>query len=1008
MTPRGALKNVLERTGYLHDGRPAAGVLLAEDLQADPAQIDRRSRYDAVIREDKVGASAVYEVAGSACIYFAALTDAPDPADLARRHQLAWNHGLAPMLWVITPTQVILYDCFSRPTREPDAKRHVIKIFENTVEGLRALNELAGREQLETGRFWTAQPAKRIDRRHRVDAMLLRDLGATVRLLVAAGLPVEQSHALLGRSIYVAYLIGRRILRPEFLNTLLGTSDGVEIFGNRHATYRLFEWVEKTFNGDLFPLVDRDSGVDERDMVDAAQVEIVRRFLAGESPDSGQLALWPYRFDVIPVELLSSIYENFAHWADRPTAASLGTHYTPLNLVDLVLTQALDGLGGDAKVLDLACGSGAFLVETFRRLVARRVQAGTPADRALIRSVLYEQIYGVDVNAGAVRIAAFSLYLAALELDDAPEPPEALRFERLIGRNLFVADAFDQGAAFARTRPFVEKQFSVIVGNPPWTRSALSASGREYCEARRLPLARRTPDQAFLWRFGDFANESTRIAVVMSAKPFFAFTDAALETKGDLLRRYTPRLLLDLSELRQGLFPSATAPAVVFIADARPADPAVEFTFVALEQSEAFRRHGIMEIAPERVQRLRVGDVITDPSLLKVAKWAGGRDAALIRRIRTLFSSFAHWERKLGLHAGQGFQRASGAKRTPMELQQLRLLSAEEFAPFRTRRLLAHASVPRYLHRVRDLGIYRGPVVVTRRFPKHDQWCRFAGAVVSRDVAYDEKFFGVSFADVTGDQLELAHFFSGIFNSSLATYVLFLTSGVWGVERDEVRAQDIRALPIPSPFEHRAAAMRVSRVAREAYAQGIDAQEDTSLRRALDDAVFALYGLSDADRVLVRDFVDLTVQVKMRGHAAAARAASRPTARQLDSYARRLTATLAPMLDALGERQIRAEIFPLSDSPLHAVYLHYEDRSRGGAAPVHLTIRHDAARLEELSGALADLLAQPIGDVAYARCTLRAYADAAVVIAKPAQRRYWTEAAALQDADAILAEDLRL
>lgn len=129
------------------------------------------------------------------------------------------------------------------------------------------------------------------------------------------------------------------------------------------------------------------------------------------------MTLFPYQFDVIPVELISSIYEQFAH-AD-PVNTDTGTEtdvfYTRLSLVSLVLDEVMDGLTGAETVLDLTCGSGVFLVEALRRLVRLRANGGAPS-RELIRSTLHGQIQGIDVSEAAVRVAAFSLYLAALEL----------------------------------------------------------------------------------------------------------------------------------------------------------------------------------------------------------------------------------------------------------------------------------------------------------------------------------------------------------------------------------------------------------------------------------------------------------------------------------------------------------------------------------------------------------------------------------------------------------------
>ena len=90
-------------------------------------------------------------------------------------------------------------------------------------------------------------------------------------------------------------------------------------------------------------------------------------------------------------------------------AAARGTHYTPVNVVDFLLTQVFDdGLFGselcpEAKVLDLSCGSGVFLVESLRRLIAKRLAAGEKHTRDLVRDVLYNQVYGVDIEGNGRR-----------------------------------------------------------------------------------------------------------------------------------------------------------------------------------------------------------------------------------------------------------------------------------------------------------------------------------------------------------------------------------------------------------------------------------------------------------------------------------------------------------------------------------------------------------------------------------------------------------------------------
>ena len=125
----------------------------------------------------------------------------------------------------------------------------------------------------------------------------------------------------------------------------------------------------------------------------------------------------------------------------QPTAERRrsGSHYTPRSLTEPIVRHALEPaferIGADAspeavlalKVLDPACGSGAFLVEACRQLGSRLEQAWDmhkaekppiPADEdeALHARRLVAQrcLYGVDRNLMAVDLARLSLWLATL------------------------------------------------------------------------------------------------------------------------------------------------------------------------------------------------------------------------------------------------------------------------------------------------------------------------------------------------------------------------------------------------------------------------------------------------------------------------------------------------------------------------------------------------------------------------------------------------------------------
>jgi hypothetical protein len=174
-------QRVMEHTGFYRHGVPTTGVTEAEDIRKN---FEKRIKYSAVINPEQINATAIYELSGSPCIYFTQLNE-PNPRELAKLHKLSWNHGLAPMLWVITPDEVLLYNSYSQPKEqdEIDPNRNLIEKFKTTESDLERMNKYASRLQIESGEFWQWEKAKQIDRQQRVDSVLVKDLNVAEKEL---------------------------------------------------------------------------------------------------------------------------------------------------------------------------------------------------------------------------------------------------------------------------------------------------------------------------------------------------------------------------------------------------------------------------------------------------------------------------------------------------------------------------------------------------------------------------------------------------------------------------------------------------------------------------------------------------------------------------------------------------------------------------------------------------------------------------------------------------------
>ena len=615
------LRHALEATGYLANGKPAARSVILGGGDSDGADSHFR-------RTPSFKPEVQWRSGAALSVYFKYVPETPGAEDVGRWQKEVWNQGFAPLLWIVSPDRIDLYNGFGPPQEAEHVRKNRLGTFRRIDAELQELDALAGRLSMETGQFWRREP--RVNREHSVDRRLLRDLGLLEDRLVADDLLRDEAQGLIGRSIFANYLIDRRIVSEQHLQEICGQSALSGILRNPNATKRLFNWCSDKFNGDMFP-----SSVS----VPASEhLEQVARFLEAEDLEDNQLSLFPYQFDVIPVELISSIYEQFVHSASKSTgggtkkAKSEGIYYTPLPAVSLVLDEVMDGLTGNETILDLTCGSGVFLVEALRRLVNLK-SGGRKPSRETIRETLYEQVYGVDKSKAAVRIAAFSLYLAALELDPDPKPPEALRFEPLEGRTLLVGDAREIERTRAGRKVLVTeaglKTFDVIVGNPPW-----SFRGRAGTEARRsagseAPLQPRGQSLDFVARANHFAHGNTRFGMILSATPFFSRSSTGIEAARSVVETLAPVTLVNLSDLSGWLFLKANMPAVVLLARHRE-QCADRMTLVQTSWSRAGERSHTFEIAPSDITTLPIASWKRNPGLFKAAFLGRRHDLLLL------------------------------------------------------------------------------------------------------------------------------------------------------------------------------------------------------------------------------------------------------------------------------------------------------------------------------------------------------------------------------------------
>lgn len=943
---------------------------------------------------------ALWRGPSSVTVYFKYQHTHPSSSDITSWRREVWNEGFAPLLWVVSPDRIDLYNGFGRPVAEEDAATHRLRTFETIERELQKLDAFAGRLAMETGQFWLQASA--VNRQTSVDRQLLSDLAALERDLVGEDLDRSAAQALIGRLIFTQYLIDRGIVSEQTLELHSGARRLPTALRQQASADRLFRWLADVFNGDMFTDVGGTDGVSHGHLARAAD------FLEAVDPATGQTSLFPYQFDIIPVELISSIYEQFAHSdsGDEETedqsprtpaaeATRLAVHYTRLPVVSLVLDEVMEGLTGSETVLDLTCGSGVFLVEALRRLVAQR--GGTTPSRSVIRSTLYDQIYGVDISDAAIRIAAFSLYLAALELDPDPQPPEALTFKPLIGQTLIIADARDvekaPAAANLRTRDGVRRQFDVIVGNPPWTFHGSTGTAER--------IKRRNPDEPrqprgealdFVLRAADFGHERTRYGIVLSAPPFFAGSKTGAAAALDVVKRLSPVTLVNLSPMASWLFPTAKMPAVILLARAR-SQPAGEVTVVNVPWSPASERSLTFAISPRDIVTLSLARWSEDPSRLKTAAFGRGRDVALLEYLRSNHGDLGSWLASIGSSLRDGLILGTPSQRTrdARHLEGLEVLRARDLEPFQIPGELDLFDEER-AQWPRSRETYRAPLLLVKEFLRGGP--RPIAAVADRDLVYTDAYFG---AAVGSDHSDAARLIAAILSSSLASWFFLLTASEFGVWKRRLLTNDVRVVPLPDMVK----TLTTAAGRRALAAQDLVRSNPGEARSwaALDDAVCALYGLDAVDRILISDGYTRASWQWEDGRRESAAPADLES--DLVPYARTFLQAMDGWLQATGKKSMRAEVFSLpKSSPLRVVRFNLESSPRPSLVE---TIRPQRD-LADVLAQIGQRLGVRLGTYLVGERELRVHGEGEVVVIKPAARRFWTRAGAVEDADAVVAE----
>ncbi len=1066
-------------TAYTHLGFADGDLLNAADEPDDSTSPSWVDKGDWLALAKKVGAEKVFFVDTYPVIVFAEQKTA-DPTEWFQWFNSVWCMARPQLLFLAREGELSVFNLTKQPARhgeDPARDDRLLDVVRATADVQDRLHRYR-RDQVESGRLFEDV---RFGFDDRADRALVRDLGKVRKALIDAGLAPSYAHALIGRSIFIRYLEDRRVLTEKYFRSIAkGKSakwsaildeaykdnrsfgGGQPIFypyvlTNKAFTYSLFIQLAERFNGDMFPV---DPA--EQQAVTEKHLKLLHRFLLGGKDE--KLFFFAYRFDIIPIEMISSIYEKF-YSLEKKKKREEGSFYTPSALVDFVLAQTLtdDVLATNPRIMDPACGSGIFLVESFRRIVRYRIgKLRRPLTPEELREILRQQIAGMDINPEAIRVAAFSLYLAMLHYLD---PPDILQ-HKLPGLTyaarpksnpqryydiLIAEDAFrieETVAEEAIRKRFLSACADVVVGNPPWgappsnePEEIRSDGGIAWCAERTLSVGDRERSQTFLHRTLDLLRDGGRAGLLVSTGVFFKRHENTKLFRREWLEKVTLQKVVNFAAVRKAFFrgardegesrsQGAIAPFAAVVFEKRPALEDSYFAYWSAKETAFVRQVQAVVLNRADLRIANQDEYERDDTLWKIYWWGSHRDEELIRRLRlerTLQSVFDPNNDRLQ----KGFVKGKPDKASDW-LRQFKEFPTKYFRRYGL--LPEHDFVlpPTHVERRRDRKLYEGPRLLIKRGVGIDEIAR--GQIAARYETVPFCFRDSIYALVLPEENEkTAKVTLAILWSSLTRYHLFLTSGTWGLWHDEVKKDVLYNIPvkIPTKSELTKKLIVVVDALRELPeetesgslfgSKGIPKEERNAkireLEHRLDEAVYELFELTEEDRDRIDEMCSLGLDFFYRGMSSNA-VSPLDWPDSLDPFGR--SADLNDGIAAqneigrylstflkLWEPQLRDQagrfrwrvIRPLGASTMLAVIFQTETVTEPLPPPQESDDQKWIEILDRLSNnSLQATKARRV----YIDGLIRIVTDEDVVIIKRNERRLWTKSSARDDAEATM------
>ncbi len=626
-----------------------------------------------------------------------------------------------------------------------------------------------------------------------------------------------------------------------------------------------------------------------------------------------------------------------------------------------------------------------------------------------LKKILLNSIFGIEINSDAIKVAAFSLYLALLDYLNPRTLWQDKKFPYLIfdpdnndntkqGKNLFRMNSLNSMAAFNNI------EFDLVVGNPPFKHGNLPEGDKKYL--KNLGFAQEYV-LAFLHKATEFCPNG-QIALVAASKILFNTTSGYDNFRDFLFNKNHVDAVYNFSALRKtkkeyggNLFASAVGPACVFFYQTnKPKSRSKKLLYCSpksflknrLIDGVAIDAFDVKYIPREEASK-------PNSKIWKIAMWGTERDFALINRLH----DFPSLELELknqegnGWFMGVGLQTSDPSNKPDNSISKIPHIRAETIERFYSRKENTISINTKMFRRLGCKEAYYAPHILIKEGQSNKRFC---ASYLNYDCSFTSTVYGIHSMDA-----KILKAITAYLNSSFSSYFLFLTASSWGVERERVKPNEICELPalpfFASEEDVTKLSEKVDEITQLKTKEILSAEGQIhALEKEIDNLLLKSLKLTNRDKILINDVLDYSLDLFQEGEKSDAY--KRASLSDIEKYSKQLCDDLNDLLNYTQESTtVSATIYePAFNTPLNLVTIKFNKKKTN----LSIEKNSNSGKLSSLLKQIDNYTYEKHSESVYFRKVIRYFDDDTIYIIKPNERRFWSRSAAMNDADETVFE----